>query len=227
MLPGIQWCPAISVCTSRLNHLMPTGQQSIGPLPKVEHFVPKPKYCRLLRFCEGACCPNHPGKSLTADSSAFREKLLILRHVVLMERSLHCFSYVSELTSPSVQTLPSKMERNGKRVNEKLGSCSNITSSGFRGEVAARMFILAVISVRMTVHFFFLLLKILSSLFRSIYMHLICTHRLYRKHTQVYFAFASKLHSQPFLPWPMRLPNPVLMVGSVLKLPFLPSSWIL
>lgn len=134
---------------------MPTGQQSIGPLPKVEHFVPKPKYCRLLRFCEGACCPNHPGKSLTADSSAFREKLLILRHVVLMERSLHCFSYVSELTSPSVQTLPSKMERNGKRVNEKLGSCSNITSSGFRGEVAARMFILAVISVRMTVHFFF------------------------------------------------------------------------
>nr|KAF6310701.1 hypothetical protein mMyoMyo1_008759 [Myotis myotis] len=123
---------------------MPTGQQSIGPLPKVEHFVPNPKYCRLVRFCEGACCPNHPGKSLTADALAFREKSLIPRHVALMERSWDCFSYVSEFTSPSVQTLPSKVEINGKRVNEKLGSCSNTTSWGFRGEVATRMFILAV-----------------------------------------------------------------------------------
>lgn len=127
-----------------------------------------------------------------------------------MERSWDCFSYVFELTSLSLQTLSSIVERNGKRVNVKLGFCSNITSWGSLREVATMMFIQAVISVRMRILFFSLLLKVLFVLFRSVYMHLICTHRFYRKHIQVSFAFASKLHSQPFLPWPSVLAQPCL-----------------
>lgn len=94
---------------------------------------------------------------------------------------------------------------------------------------------LAVILVSMTI--IFLSASQETILYRSFYMHIMCAHRLYRKHIKVYFAFASELHSQIFLPWPSVFAQPklvdtwllnvlpVLAVG--LGCHFLSSSWIL